>query len=98
MWGISLVSKLQLGGSMGTVKLYHEMELFLAHGCHEIQNVMCPTCVSFGPGWEHISRDGFLQSKFKRSDYEHYCFIHLITSNHEAWSLRDVLSAQPAEI
>ena len=44
-----------------------------------------------GQGNLHFLNDVFLQSKFKRPDCELHCFIHLMTSKHEGWSLRDVL-------
>lgn len=81
MQGMSLLSELQLVGE-DAVGLYHEMEL-LPHESHEIQNMMW----TVKPTFLH----SFLKFKFKRSDYELPCFLHLMTANREGWSLRNAL-------
>lgn len=83
MMGVSLLSELQLAGRMRAVELYHETELLLPHECHEIQNMMWTMKPTF--------LCGFLKSKFRRSDHEFPCFVHLMTAKYEGSSLRDAL-------
>ena len=47
---VGLLSELQLLCSMGAVEIYHEIQPFLVHGHHEIQNIIWAMNVSFGEG------------------------------------------------
>lgn len=60
-------------GGEDAVDLYHETEL-LPHECHEIRNMTW----TVKPTFLH----SFLKFKFKSSDYELPCFLHLMTANH----------------